>query len=285
MLKISKNRILLGAYIIIITLFFLYYLFPSESLRDYCAYRLSEICPDTRINIKDVKLAFPPGFRLSHVDLYRFEQAIGSIDHIKIKPNLLSFIGQDNNWSYNGKAYSGKFSGTAEIASNSPTHRVLINTTFSGIQLKDIAAIRRVFDYQISGLLNGTLAYKNDSRNQTLSANISLSDCKVNLNIPLLNLGSLTFKDVTADLLMNNQTLTIQRCRAQGDQMDASISGTITTGQGILDLNGTLNPQHALLAKLKNSFAVNLFKAGQSDDQGFAFKIRGTLEAPEFSFN
>ena len=285
MLKISKNRILFGAYIIIVTLFFLYYLFPSESLRDYCAYRLSQISPDTRINIKDVKLAFPPGFRLSHVDFYHFEQTIGSIDHIKIKPNLLSFIGQDTSWSYSGKAYTGKFSGTAEIASNSPTHRVLIDTTFSGIQLKDIAAIRRVIDYQISGMLDGKLAYKTDSRNQTLRGNLRLSDCKVDLNIPLLNLESLTFKDVTADLLMDNHTLTIQRCRAQGNQMDASISGTIITSQGILDLNGSLNPQHALLAKLKNSFAVNLFKAGKSDDQGFAFKIRGTLEAPEFSFN
>lgn len=285
MLKISKNRILFGAYIIIITVFFLYYLFPSESLRGYCAYRLSQISPNTRINIKDIKLAFPPGFRLSHVDLYHLEQDIGSIDHIKITPSLLSFIGQDTNMSFKGKAYSGKFNGSAEIASNSPTHRVLIDTTFSGIQVKEIDAIMLFSDYQISGLLDGKLAYKTDSRNQTLRGNIRLSNCKVDLGIPLLNLGSLTFKDITADLLMNNQTLTIQRCRAQGNQMDASISGTINTGQGILDLSGTLNPQHALLAKLKNSFAVNLFKAGKSDDQGFAFKIRGTLDAPEFSFN
>ena len=285
MLKISKNRILFGAYIIIVTLFFLYYLFPAESLRAYCTYRLSQISPDTRINIKDVELAFPPGFRLSGVDLYHFERAIGSIDHMKIRPKLLSFVGRDESWSYNGKAYSGKFSGTAEIASNSPTHGVLIDTTFSGIQLKDIAAIRRVMSYQISGMLDGKLIYKTDGRNQTLRGNIRLSDCKVDLNIPLLNLGSLTFKDVTADLLMNNHTLTIRSCRAQGDQMDASISGTIITGQGILDLNGSLNPQHVLLAKLKNSFAANLFKAGTSGDQGFAFKIRGTLGAPQFSFN
>ncbi|MGD8763228.1 MAG: type II secretion system protein GspN, partial [Desulfobacteraceae bacterium] len=177
------------------------------------------------------------------------------------------------------------FNGSAEIAPDSPTHRVLINTTFSGIQLKDIAAIRRVIDYQISGMLDGKLAYKTDSRNQSLRGNIRLSNCKVDLDIPLLALESLTFKDVTADLLMNNQTLTIQRCRAQGNQMDASISGTIITGQGILDLSGTLNPQHALLAKLKNNLAVKLLNAGNTDNQGFAFKIRGTLDAPEFTFN
>jgi type II secretion system protein N len=289
MLKISKNRILFGAYIIIITVFFLYYLFPSESLRDYCAYRLKQISPDTRMNIKDIKLAFPPGLRLSHVDLYHLEQAIGSIDQIKIKPNLLSFIGQDTSWSYSGKAYTGKFSGTAEIGSNSPTHQVLIDATFSGIQLKEIAALRRFTDYQISGMLGGKLAYRTDSRNQTLRGNIRLSNCKVDLGIPLLNLGALAFKDVTADLLMNNQTLTIQRGRAQGNQMDVRFSGTIThnlsTGRRGLDLSGTLNPHHVLLAKLKNSFAVNLFKGGKSDDLGFAFRIEGTLDAPEFSFN
>lgn len=289
MLKISKNRILFGAYIIIITVFFLYYLFPSGSVKDYCAYRLSQVSPDIRVNIKGIKLAFPPGFRLYQVDLYHLEQVLGSIDHIKINPSLLSFVGQDTTLSFSGGAYTGEFSGTAEIASNSPTHQVLINTTFSGIQVKDIDAIRRVTDYQISGMLDGKLTYKTDRRNQTLRSNIRLSNCKVGLDIPLLNQGSLTFKDVTADLLMNNQTLTIQRCRIQGNQLDASFSGTINynlrTGQRALDLSGTLNPHHVLLAKLKNSFAVNLLKGGKSDDQDFAFKIRGTLDAPEFSFN
>ena len=289
MLKISKNRILFGVYIIIITVFFLYYLFPSESLRDYCRYRLSQISPDTRINIKDIELAFPPGFRLFQIDLYHLEQAIGSIDHIKINPNLLSFIGQDTRLSFSGRAYAGKFNGIAEIAPNSPADKVLIDTTFSGIQVEEIDAIRRFTDYQISGVLDGKLSYNADIRNQTLRGNIRLSNCKVGLGMPLLNLGSLTFKDVTADLLMNNQTLTIQRCRAQGNQMDASISGTIihnlSTGRRILDLSGTLNPQQALLAKLKNSFAANLFKTDQSEALGFAFKIGGTLDAPEFSFN
>jgi type II secretion system protein N len=289
MLKISKNRILFGAYIIIITVFFLYYLFPSESVKDYCAYRLSQISPDTRIDIKDIKPAFPPGLRLFHVDLYHLEQTIGSIDRIKINPKLLTLFGRDTGLSFSGKAYTGKFHGTAEIASNSPMHRVLIETTFSGIQVKEIVAIRRFTDFQISGVLAGKLAYKTDIRNQTLRSSIRLSNCKVGLDIPLLKLASLTFKDVTAELLMNNQTLNIQKCRAQGNQMDASISGTIThnlsTGERILDLSGTLIPQHAFLAELKNSLAVNLFKADKSDDQGFAFKINGTLDAPEFSFN
>ena len=289
MLKISKNFILFGAYIIIITVFFLYYLFPSESLKDYCAYRLSQISPHTRIDIKDLKPAFPPGFRLFHVDLYHFEQAIGSIDHIKLNPDLLSLIGRDTGLSFSGKAYTGKFNGTADIASNSPMHRVLMETTFSGIQVNKIDAIRRFTDFQISGMLDGKLTYKADMRNQTLRGSLRLSNCKVGLDIPLLNLTSLTFKDVTAELLMNNQTLNIQKCRAQGNQMNASVSGTIThnpsTGQRMLDLSGTLNPQHAFLAKLKNSLAANLFRADKSDDQGFAFKISGTLDAPEFSFN
>lgn len=289
MLKIHKNRILFGAYIIIITVFFLYYLFPSESVKEYCVYRLSQISPDIRVNINDIELAFPPGLRLSNVDLYHFEQALGRIDHIKIKPNLLSFIGRDTTLSFKGEAYTGKFSGTAKIGSSSPMHQVLVDTTFSGIQVKDIDAIRRFADYRVSGMLDGKLAYKTDNRNQTLRSNIRLSNCKVSLNIPLLNQASLTFRDVAADLLMNNQILTIQRCRAEGNQMDASISGTIihnlNTGQRVLDLSGTLTPHHVLLANLKNSLAVNLIKGGKGNEQGFDFKIMGTLQAPKFSFN
>lgn len=288
-MKISKNRIYFGAYFIVITVFFLYYLFPSESVRDYCVYRLSQISPDMRINAKSIKLAFPPAFRLYQVDLYYLEQALGSIDNIKINPDLLSLFGKDTALSFSGNAYAGQFSGTAEIASNSPAHQVLIDTTFSGIQVKDIDALEMVADYQISGMLTGELAYKSDSRNQTLRGNFTLSNGSVNFSIPLLSQGSLTFKDLAADVLMNNQTLTIQRCRIQGDQMDASISGTIIynlqTGKRALDLSGTLNLHHVVLAKLKNSFPVNLLKGGKSGNQGFAFKIKGTLDTPEFSFN
>lgn len=289
MIKISRNRILFGAYVIFITAFFLYYLFPSDSIKAYLVHQLSQVSPKTSVTIARVSPAFPPGIRLYHVDLYHLENVWGSIENIKIIPGILSLFGSKTTLSFKGKAYSGKLSGKAEIVSNSPARQVEVDTNLWGIQVMDIDAIQNISRHTLSGTLDGKLAFKSDARNQSLRGNLTLSNCKVEFAAPLFNQGSLTFRDVKVDLLLNNQTLNIQKCSLEGSQMNASISGSVIfnhrTGKNVLNLRGTIKPHHALLAQIEKNFPVNLLKKGKSGDQGLAFKIRGTSDAPEISFN
>ncbi len=53
-MKISKKSLLYAAYIIGITGFFLYYLFPSDMLKKYLEYRLSQGNPDISVTIDRV---------------------------------------------------------------------------------------------------------------------------------------------------------------------------------------------------------------------------------------
>jgi type II secretion system protein N len=144
-----------------------------------------------------------------------------------------------------------------------------------------------VTDYNISGILNATLAYTTDARNQTMKGTLKLSDSRLELAVPLFNQDLLTFRDVQAEVLLNNQTLTIQRCSAVGNELDASITGSIIlnrgTGTKALNLNATITPHSVLLAELKKSMPLFLLKGGKSSGQDISFKIRGTMEAPEFS--
>lgn len=288
-MKISQNRLLVAAYIFGIFVFFLYLGFPSNSLKAYLANQLSNVNPQIRVTIERVKPALPPGVRLLNVDLYHQDRFWGSIEDLKIVPRLSSLFGSGTVFSFKGNAYAGKINGNAEIQSNSAVGRVIVDTTLTGIQVKDVEAIQDVSDYQLSGMLDATLAYKSDVRNQTLEGKLTLSNGRVDLATPLLNQKFLTFKDVQADVSLNNETLTIQRCRLTGNQLDASISGSIIsnrdTGQSVLNLNATVTPHSMLWAQLKKSLPFQLFSGGKSGDQNFSFKIRGTAEAPEISLN
>jgi type II secretion system protein N len=286
-MKISRNRLLLSAYIIGLFVFFLYICFPSDSIQTYLANRLSNMSPQIRVTIERVKPALPPGIRLFNVQLYHQDNFWGSIENIKLIPSLLSLFGSETEFSFQGNAYTGEIKGNAEIRTNSPAVSMTVDTTLSGIQVKDVEAIQDVSDNNISGILNATLAYTIDARNRTMKGTLKLSDSRLELAVPIFNQDLLTFRDVQAEILLNNQTLTIQRCSIEGNQLDASISGSIilnrSTGTKALNLNATITPHSVLLAELKKSMPLFLLKGGKSAGQDISFKIRGTMEAPEFS--
>ena len=221
-MKLNRNRILLGVYIIGLFVFFLYICFPSDSIRTYLANRLSNMSPQIRVMIERVKPALPPGIRLFNVQLYHRENFWGSIENIKIIPSLLSLFGSETAFSFQGNAYAGEIKGKAEIGANSPAVRMMVDTTLSGIQVKDVEAIQDVSDYKISGILNATMAYTTDARNRTMKGNLALSDCRLDLAVPFFNQDLLTFRDVQAEVLLNNQTLTIKRCNIAGNELDAN---------------------------------------------------------------
>jgi type II secretion system protein N len=287
MMKLSRNRILLSAYIIGLFVFFLYIGFPSDSIRTYLANRLSNMSPQIRVTIERVKPAFPPGIRLFNVQIYNQDNFWGSIENIKLIPSLLSLFGSETEFSFQGNAYAGEIKGNAEISTNSPAVSMMVDTTLSGVQVKDVEAIQDVSDYNISGILNATIAYTADARNQTVKGTLKLSDSRLELAVPVFNQDLLTFRDVQAEVLLNNQTLTIQRCDITGNQLNASISGSIIlnqrTGTKGLNLNANITPHSVLLAELKKSMPLFLLKGGKNAGQDISFKIRGTMEAPEFS--
>jgi len=75
-MKISKKSLLYTVYIIGITGFFLYYLFPSDALKSYLAYRLSQANPDITVTIDRISPVIPPGINLHDVGIVHQDMAI-----------------------------------------------------------------------------------------------------------------------------------------------------------------------------------------------------------------
>jgi len=288
-MKISKKSLLYTVYIIAITGFFLYYLFPSDTLKTYLAYRLSQGNPDITVTIDRVSPVIPPGINLHDVGIIHRNKAIIDLDSLKIMPGILSLFSAKSTVNFKGRVNAGTFSGRAEIDDNSGRLDVKGDGRISGIQVQGIPALQRLPADKIAGVLNGNFTYATAGPNRSLEGKLTLSQFRIELNKAVFNLKSLEFRDIDAELMLKNDILTIKNTTAKGNQLDADLTGTIgltgKPGENALDLTVSVTPHHLLLAKIEKTLPMDFLRGKKAGNAAISFNIDGTLDEPGFSLN
>jgi type II secretion system protein N len=220
--------------------------------------------------------------------VYHVGQTLAEMQNLKISPNILSLFLATTHLSFRGAGYGGTFKGQADISKNSAKNEMTIGAVLAGIRVEQLAALSALTTHQISGNLEGTLRFKTKAPHQGLSGNLILTDGQIEFSPPLLNQNTLSFETIEAEVMLHNRSLTINRCQIEGNQLGAQFSGSIQidgrSAKKILDLSGTVNPHTALLARLGKNIP-QLLAGSDPDKQGFPFKITGTTDSPEYSFN
>lgn len=288
-MKLSRKSLLYTAYIIAITGFFLYYLFPSDTLKRYLEYRLSEGNPDIAVSIDRVSPAFPPGIKLHQVGIAHLNESLIDLENLKLMPAILSLFSDKTTVNFKGRVNTGTVSGRAQLNGNSGAQTVKIGGRISGVQVQGIPGLQRIPADKISGVLNGDFAYANAGPNRSLSGELNLAQCRIELKNPLFSLKSLEFKGIDADLELRNEILDIKSSSARGNQLDADITGTIAlkdrTGKNALDLSISVTPHHLLLAKIEKTIPLDLLRQQKAGKDAISFKVNGTWDKPDFSLN
>jgi type II secretion system protein N len=288
-MKPSKKIILYTAYVIGITVFFLYYLFPSDALKGYLAYRLSQGNPDISVNINHVSPVLPPGIKLHDVGISHRNEALVDLDSLKITPGLLSIFSSKKTARFKGRLNAGTVSGRAEVDTLNNKRAEKIEGTISGVQVQGIPALQRLTVHKVAGSLAGNFVIANTGANRSVNSILALSECRIDFGQPVFSLNSLAFRNISAELVLNKNTLVVKKCSARGDQVDADISGTIVLNgggrQNALNLKGSVKPHHVLLTKIESSIPTDLLRQQKSGKAGFAFKIGGTMDAPDVTLN
>jgi len=188
--------------------------------------------------------------------------------------------------NFNGRVNGGAFKGQAQFGDNAGSQVIKCDGTLSGIQILGIPALDRLPADKISGVLNGNFTYTNAGPNQSLEGKLTLSQSRIEFNEAVFNLKSLEFRDINADLILKNDTLTLKQTSARGNQLNADLTGTIVlTGQNALDLNVSVTPHHLLLAKIEKTLPMDLLRGKKAGKGAISFKIDGTLDEPGFSLN
>jgi len=275
-------------FVIAVTAFFIYYLFPSDKVKNYITFNLNKTYPGIKIAIDRVKPAFPPGVKLYNVNFYNTHDSLFGAEQIKIAPGFLSLFRSKAIFFFKGRAYTGTLKGKGEFTKNS--QEIMINGKLSGIRIKEISAIKDLAGRNITGVLDGSFTYRNEKESgNNLKAELIISDGELELLTPLFTLESISFKKITADLTMKNRRLQIKKCIINGNQMDGSISGSVTLnntlGQSSLKLSGTIKPLPLFIEKLGKDLPVNLLPEKIFGKNGVRIRIYGNLDKPRFFLN
>jgi type II secretion system protein N len=275
-------------FILGVTAFFIYFLFPSDKIKSFITVHFNKTYPGINISVDHVKPAFPPGLRLYNVNFYHTHDLLFRMEQIKIAPGLLSLFRSKIVFFFKGSAYTGILEGKGEFTKN--RQEVMIDGKLFGIRIKEISAIKDFIGRNISGVLDGNFTYQNKKGSgDNLKAELIISNGQLELLTPLFQLENLPFKKITAELAMKNMNLNIKKCIINGDQMDGSISGSVTLknipGQSYLKLSGTIKPHPLFLEKLGNDLSANLLPKKIFGKNGIHIRIYGTLDNPRFFLN
>ena len=286
-MQVFKAKIFWVFYIICAALFFFYYLFPSDAVKEYLADQIRQMHPYLTVKIGRVKPSFPPGLKLYRVSVYHLDQTLAGLDDLKISPDILSLFLATTHLTFEGNGYGGMLKGRVDIINQSPGREMMIDADLTGIQVDQIEALSAATTHEISGNLEGTLTFKSNTPDQVLTGDLILMGGQIEFSPPVLNQNVLTFDTIEAELELSGRTLTIDRCLLEGNQLEADIAGTIKfsdhSARKILNLSGTVKPNEELLARLGQN-VLELLKGSNLESQGFPFKIKGPLDSPQYSF-
>lgn len=274
-------------YGIAVTIFFLFLLFPSDTVKAYIQSNLNRTRPDISIAIERIRPVFPPGVKLLSVSIYRLEQPFFDLDQITIRPKLLSLFSEKYRLHFKAKLFGGGIRGTAILMSTNPLDQVEIDSNFSNIQISQIPLLERNFERKISGRLGGNLVYKGKGSNGTANGSIKLTDSEIELPTPVLSFNSMSFEQIEADLVLQNRMLQVKQCILTGEQVKGNFSGIIRFNtpfnQSGINLSGTLKPQPSFVSALTQNIPSELLPPSVLREDGFTLYLRGTFADPGYT--
>jgi len=279
-MTMKKKWLLYLLFALVLTVFFIYYLFPADQIKNYMVFHLNKAHPDINITIDQIKPAFPPGVWLYDVTIYQTNDTLLILKQIKVAPNLLSLFGSKIIFFFKANTCDGTIDGKGELAYDTAFRKIHIDATFSDIQISEIHALR-------SGVLAGHVIYSKDSASgEDVRAMLSISDSEIELLNPILLLESIAFNIIESDIVVKNRKLQFKQCSLKGHQMDGSIAGSIILKKplerSVLKLVGTIRPNPTFIASMEKDLPKHLIPKKFFSKNGLPIKLSGTIEKPNF---
>lgn len=276
------------AYIIAVTVFFLYALFPTDAAMEYFSGYLGKHYPDYAVTVGTIKPAFPPGVKMQAVSIAYQGETWVDLDQLHIRPRYLSILSPRKTVRFAGRAYSGDLRGTIAFLKGDTAYQVEASAALNDIRLEENGYLQTVSGRKIAGRLDSTINYSQkkgaDSR---LDVNIHVEDGEVGLTNPVFSINDLAFETIDAELLIDRRSLKLKRCDIVGEQVGGEVTGVVLFRQPFkrsrLEFKGNVTPHHLLMASLKRALPKSLLPSKKAGENGFPVKVYGTIEKPKFS--
>lgn len=283
MMRAIKKWLTYGTFIFVLSIFFIYFLFPSGLIKRYIASKVSHVNPNFKISIGRIRPTFPPGIRLKIVNFTYLSDSIIDADDIVITPRLTSVFSQKRSLLFKMDAHQGVLKGKLDVAGKNTRQQVYLDANITGIQLAKVPAFQSQLPFNLSGILDAKITYENsrESGNEIL-ARLEISDCEVETSTPFMNLNSFNFSRIEADLLINNEMIEIIQCNLDGAQLHAMVSGLgilkDPLKKSIIDVSGTIRLHPSYVIGMKNGSDKSILSKTSSDGEPISIEINGPLD-------
>ncbi len=272
--------ILYAIYTIIATGACLYYLFPSDTVSRYTGHRVSEADPNITLKVDRVVPDLPPGLAFKTLDIYYGDLYVAQAERLDVAPKLTTLFKERKSFSFNASIWEGTIGGIADFPFPLRPDDVNVTADINGLMIERIQALENLPAENVTGMVNGDVAYTRNNVDETAHANLKISDLAIDLAIPIIKMA-LVFPSIDADISLKNRKIEIKQCTAIGEQVNGDISGTIVLadpiGDSRLNLKGGIKPHEAFANGMGKTLLTLIFR-NRSGASSYQFIIGGTID-------
>jgi len=283
-----RKWVLYPVYVIAVTAFFLYVLFPTDAAMHFLSGYLGKHYPEVVVTADTIKPVLPPGLKLNAVSIAYQGETWVELERLHVRPTYLSLLSPRKKVRFKGKAYSGNLRGVIDFQKKADAYDMTASAELEGIRLEENEYLQTLSGRKIAGRLDSHIAYGNEKGTvKRLSITLHVEEGEVGLTNPVFSINNLAFDKIGAELVVDQRSLKLKRCKIDGEQIDADVTGVVLFRRPFersrLEFKGNVTPHHLLLASLKKALPKGVLTAIKSGENGFPVKMYGTIENPKFS--
>ncbi len=257
----KRNALWFTLYGILISVAFLYLLFPSDIVENKIAEALNS--SDFILKSDSLKPSLP--FGLKFKDIIITSASSGNIpfkgDLLDLQFNPISLFQKTKIIGLGGRAYGGKFKGHVGLPSFSkayPPQEWDLNLT--NIDLGKYSFIKAMTGKEITGKANGALSYQSagKTRGSSGTINLTLSKGSYPLLEPFLDMNHIAYDTAEIKARIQNGVLKVERFDVSGPQIRCSFKGEITLADFFQNSGLNLSGEMELLGQNKAKIKVTI---------------------------
>jgi type II secretion system protein N len=291
-----KNRKWVGyiSYCILLTAGFLYFLFPSEAVRDYLQTKARNLNPPLIISIDWIKPWPLYSLKFGHTEVSfrdKPNRKFFRADSLVLRPRVKSFIRGEHRWCFRCVAYGGIIKGCANFDSNDMAGPFKAEMEFDTIRIGTYEHLRDLIGRYVDGILTGTISYSGQREkllNGAGEANLKFINGRIELLSPVLTLESIEYNEIAINMALKRRTINLSRLQLEGPLLKGTLSGSIRLKEELaksrLDLKGRIEPFAAFFKKAEGTQSTLKYFRKMLRKGVLPFRIRGTLAQPKISF-
>ena len=291
-----KNRKWVGyiSYCIFLTAGFLYFLFPSDAVREYLQIKARNLNPPLMVSIDRIKPWPLCSLKFGHTEISFLDKPnikLFRADNLLLRPGAGSFIKGDHKWCFQCVAYGGRIKGCTNFDNSDMAGPLKAEIEFDTIRIGTYEHLKDLIGRYVDGTLTGTISYSGQ-RERLLKgageANLKFVNGRIELLSPVLTLESIEYNEIAINMALKRGTVNLTRLQLEGPLLKGTLSGSIRLKEELvksrLDLKGRIEPFAAFFKKAEGTQSTLMYFRKMLRKGALPFRIRGTLAQPKISF-